>query len=285
MDAVWGRGPELATLDRQAVRPNVVFASERMKVAVVGLEEGQAIDLHAPEVDMAVAVLEGVGDVWVDEAPRRLRAGDVAVVPAGVTRGVRAASGRLILLHVVSPPPTPEMHELEHRPWPETEERRGGPADAIRAEHRELLPHFDHLATLADEAPSLEPEELRARLDGVLGFLREVLLPHAGAEDEVLYPVVDGLLRATGGATRTMSVDHRAVAGMIERLSELTGREPSAETRRAVQRTLDGLVALIRVHFEKEEEVYVPMLGHLSTDEAAALERALAAVPGHQHHH
>jgi hypothetical protein len=119
----------------------------------------------------------------------------------------------------------------------------------------------------------------------VLGFLRDVLLPHAGAEDVALYPVVDRVLRATGGATRTMSIDHRAVGAMIEELARLAAAEPSAQTRRAVQRTLDGLVGLVRVHFEKEEEVYVPMLDLLSDDEAAALEAALAETPGHAHHH
>ncbi len=283
MSAVWGRGSELARFGPERFQPSILFGSERINAVLVALEEGQHIDLHAPPVDMAVAVLAGAGDVWIDDGPKRLRAGDVAVVPAGVTRGVRATNGRMVLLHVVSPPPDPSMHEVEHRPWPAAE-RSTDAAAPIRAEHRELLPHLDHLAALAEEAPTLQPAELARRLDAVLGFLRDVLLPHAETEEAVLYPAIDGLLRAEGGATRTMSLDHRAIGSAIDELGALAEGDPS-EDRRRLQRTLDGLVASIRLHFEKEEEAYLPLLEQLAPEEARELEAALAEAPGHGHVH
>jgi quercetin dioxygenase-like cupin family protein/iron-sulfur cluster repair protein YtfE (RIC family) len=284
--AVAGRATELATFDAQTFRPTVLFESEAMKVVLAGLEPGQAIDPHDPALDLTVAVLDGEADVWVDDAPRRMRPGDVAVIPAGGMRGMRAANGRAVVLHVVAPPPTPETHaQVTHRPWPADETLEGGPAAAIRAEHRELLPHLDHLVRLADAVPTLEEEALRDGLAGVLDFLRGILLPHAGAEDAALYPVVDRLLRAVGGTTRTMSEDHRAVETSIEELAALAERAPTVSTRRDIQRALDGLSALVRVHFGKEEDVYVPLLDRLSPEEGRDLEAALAATPGHEHAH
>jgi quercetin dioxygenase-like cupin family protein/hemerythrin-like domain-containing protein len=285
MDTVVANARELASFEADGFRPAVVFESERMKVVLVALEPGQAIDVHAPQVDMAVAVLDGMGEVFAGDRPRAVRAGDLAVVPAGQRRGLRATTERLIALHVVSPPPTPETHGTEREAWPEAVAASAGVTQAIHAEHQELLPHLDHLTALADEVTALEPAALHERLEGVIGFLRDVLLPHAGAEDEALYPVVDRLLRALGGTTRTMSLDHRAIASMIDDLTALAGAEPTERTRRDAQRVLDGLDALVRVHFEKEEEAYVPLLDRLPAEEADELERALAATPGHEHVH
>lgn len=285
METVIGSARDLASFDPAQMRPKVLFESERMKAVLVALEPGQGIDVHAPQVDMAVAVLDGVGEVFADGRANPVRAGDIAVVPAGERRGVRALTERAVFLHVVAPAPTPELHDVEREPWPASQVTAAGPAEGIRAEHREILPHLEHLSALADEVPSLEPAEFRERLDGVLGFLRDVLLPHAGGEDATLYPVVDRVLRAVGGTTRTMSIDHRAVGALIDELSAIAEAEPTAASRRSAQRVLDGLDTLIHVHFDKEEEVYVPLLDLLSPKEAEELEHALDAMPGHAHAH
>jgi quercetin dioxygenase-like cupin family protein/iron-sulfur cluster repair protein YtfE (RIC family) len=282
--AIAGTALELASFDAERFRPRVLYESGAMKVVLAALEPHQAVDLHDPRVDVVISVLEGQADVWVGDAPRRMRPGEVAVIPAGETRGMRAVGGRAVLLHVVAPPPTEEAHAgVVHRPWPEPARPERDPAEAIRTEHRELLPHLDHLDSLADAVPELPASELRERLDAVLGFLRDVLLPHAEAEETALYPAVERVLRGAGGTTRTMSEDHRAIAALIQELAELTAREPTP--RRAIQRTLDRLAALVRVHFGKEEDVYLPLLERLSADEARELLAALASAPGHEHRH
>ncbi|HXF74355.1 MAG TPA: hemerythrin domain-containing protein [Actinomycetota bacterium] len=281
--SVAGQARELARFDAERFRPSVIFESDAMKVVLAALEPGQAVDLHDPPVDVVIAVLEGQADVWIGDAPRRLRPGEVAVVPAGETRGMRAAGVRTILLHVAAPPPTDEvLAGVAHRPWPEPERGTEDAAERIHAEHHELLPHLDHLDALADAAPDLPEQELRGRLAAVLSFLQDVLLPHAGAEDGALYPAVERLLRATGGATRTMSEDHRAIAALIEELAALAGREEIP--RRDLQRALDRLAGLVRVHFRKEEEAYVPLLRLLTAGEARELLEALPAA-GHGHGH
>jgi hemerythrin superfamily protein len=62
------------------------------------------------------------------------------------------------------------------------------PTQPFRDEHRELVEHIEHLAEAARQMPRLTSEERTALRDRVLGFLRDTLLPHAAAEEQVLYP-------------------------------------------------------------------------------------------------
>ena len=55
------RAADVAGYDPDLVRPVPLCESPTMRCALVALEPGQAIDLHAPDVDLVVAVLEGVG--------------------------------------------------------------------------------------------------------------------------------------------------------------------------------------------------------------------------------
>ncbi|MFC0866000.1 cupin domain-containing protein [Sphaerimonospora cavernae] len=116
--AVFGSASELAEFSAESFCPKVLSASDLARVMIVGMEDGQEIPLHTPSVELALAILEGTGDVWIDDAPHPVAAGDVVVIPAGTTRGVRARGGRLIFMNVVSPPPTAADHEVARRPWP-----------------------------------------------------------------------------------------------------------------------------------------------------------------------
>jgi quercetin dioxygenase-like cupin family protein len=115
--AVVGCASELAEFSAESFCPKVLSATDLTRVMVVGMEDGQEIALHRPGVELALAIMEGAGEVWVGDAPRPVAAGDIVVIPAGTTRGVRA-KGRLVFMNVVSPPPTAADHEVERRPWP-----------------------------------------------------------------------------------------------------------------------------------------------------------------------
>ncbi len=283
MDAVFGSASELAEFGVGSFVPKVLFENELIKVVLAALEPDQEIALHAPSIDLAVAVLEGTGDLWVEDSPRPVVPGDVAVIPAGMTRGVRARGGRLVLLHVVSPPPTAADHGLERRPW--SAEAAGPDVRAsLHEEHQELLPHLDHMRILADEALDLDDEVLKGRLEGVLTFLTDALVPHAAVEERTLYPAVDRLLRATGGATRTMTIDHQEIGERIEQLSAMAREPMTPSTRGAIGRDLGALEAVVRLHFRKEEEAYLPLLARLSAEEASRLTDVLSA-GGSGHHH
>jgi len=279
-----GHASELAEFTAEGFGRRVLFGTERFRVILAAFEPDQEIPIHAPAVDLALAVLEGTGELFAGDAVYDLRAGDVAVIPAGQTRGLRARGGRLVALHVVSPPPTAADHAAvaAGAAWPASE-AAADPGAAIDAEHAELLPHLDHLRQLAARVDEIDEPALRSALDEILGFLRDGILPHAEAEEKALYPEVDSLLRATGGATATMSMDHREIRRLVEELATAQARAGGVE-REVARRLLYSLEAILRLHFSKETEVYLPLLQRLSGREAAALLEALAAMPGGHHH-
>lgn len=128
------------------------------------------------------------------------------------------------------------------------------PTEAFRDEHRDLLVHVEHIRIAASEVTELAVEERDTLVGRVLEFLRETLLPHAEWEEQALYTAVGELL-GDPKATATMSRDHIAIRRMIEAL----GETDLADVTR-LQELLYGLHALITVHFEKEEEIYLPLL-------------------------
>jgi iron-sulfur cluster repair protein YtfE (RIC family) len=163
------------------------------------------------------------------------------------------------------------------------------PTEPLRAEHRELLPHIEALAKAGDAIGAASLEEQRRQVDAAHRFLVEHLIPHATAEDRVLYVEVDRLIGERGGthATDTMRRDHAEVGRLVDELGEvrrnLGERELDEAEQREARRLLYGLHTLIRVHFAKEEEVYLPLLDReLSADRAQALFAEMGRV-AHSH--
>jgi iron-sulfur cluster repair protein YtfE (RIC family) len=152
----------------------------------------------------------------------------------------------------------------------------------LRDEHQELLPHLERVREAA-ESIGREQDPGRS-IDRALEFLQGHLLPHAAAEEAVLYPQVARLMNSAQ-ATKTMEADHAAVSRLTSELRQLRDAlkagPPSDEQAAALRRLLYGLYTLIRLHFTKEELVYLPVLDEgLSPDAAAAMfagmERAAA---------
>lgn len=152
----------------------------------------------------------------------------------------------------------------------------------LRDEHKELLPHIELLRTTADAIGEASIASLRQSVNEAYAFLTHHLLPHAQAEERALYPVV-GRLMGAPEATATMSRDHDEVGRLTEELGSLRSHLDSASMdvsqERALRRVLYGLYAVVKVHFAKEEEVYLPILdARLTAEEAAqmfeAMERA-----------
>ena len=93
----------------QKFNPVVVAENERVKVILACFEPGQFIPVHQPGVDLTVAVVEGSGTIHADGQEQAIGPGTLAFIPAGEARGIKATT-RLVLLHVVSPPPTDTDH-------------------------------------------------------------------------------------------------------------------------------------------------------------------------------
>ena len=152
----------------------------------------------------------------------------------------------------------------------------------LRDEHKELLPHIELLRTTADAIGETSIASLRQSVNEAYAFLTHHLLPHAQAEERALYPVA-GRLMGAPEATATMSRDHDEVGRLTEELGSLRSYLDSASIdvskKQALRRVLYGLYAVVKVHFAKEEEVYLPILdARLTAEEAAqmfeAMERA-----------
>ena len=152
--------------------------------------------------------------------------------------------------------------------------------EPLREEHRGLVPHIDALRAAGDAVGEVDLPALRALVDQSEEFLTHHLIPHAQAEDAALYPEVQRVLGAPE-ATATMSRDHVEVGALTEELAGLRARLATADAldhdvALGLRRVLYGLHHLVKVHFAKEEEVYLPILeDRLSPDEAEAMFTAM----------
>lgn len=152
------------------------------------------------------------------------------------------------------------------------------PTEPFRREHEGLSEHIEHLAIAAREIPRLSEEERDALRSRIIGFLRGTLLPHARAEEEIVYPEWAELVGFRDAAA-PMVHDHEAIVARIERLEATDAGDVDA-----LQSLLYGLYALISVHFRKEEDLLLPAFD--ATPEVA--ERVLSRMgetTGHGHAH
>ena len=154
----------------------------------------------------------------------------------------------------------------------------------LRDEHKELFPHIE---TLKLAGLSIHGTLNQASLDLInesYEFLTTHLLPHAQAEEAALYPAVQKVMGTPYG-TVTMSRDHVEVERLTQELAALRDQvstsEIGAKQANELKRVLYGLYTLVKVHFAKEEEVYLPLLdANLTADEAKDLFEAMEEAAG-----
>ncbi len=151
----------------------------------------------------------------------------------------------------------------------------------LHEEHQELLPQIERLRAIADFVGEAPVPLLKLGLDEIYDFLAHQLIPHTQAEERTLYPVVQKVMGASE-ATRTMERDHVEIERLTEELAmlraELSRAPVTGVQVQALRRVLYGLYELVKVHFAKEEEVYLPLLdARLSPAEAYQMFAALEA--------
>lgn len=133
----------------------------------------------------------------------------------------------------------------------------------LRDEHKELLPHIEEIRTVANLVGDAPLTTLCQEVDKVVVFLTQHLIPHAQAEDKVLYPIV-GKAIGTPESLATMRFDHVEIGRLTERLASLrsgiSGKTLSSSQITDLREVLYGLYALVKTHFVKEEEIFLPIL-------------------------
>jgi quercetin dioxygenase-like cupin family protein len=83
-----------------------LFATERLFYDLYCLEPGQAQKVHSHAgSDKVYLSLDGPATVTIASEERSLGPGEAVLAPAGVPHGVRAGTGRAVLLVVTTPPP------------------------------------------------------------------------------------------------------------------------------------------------------------------------------------
>lgn len=124
----------------------------------------------------------------------------------------------------------------------------------LHEEHVHLLEHVGEIRVLARETPTLDPETRERRLQPVLEFLHEQLLPHAQAEENGLYRGVASVL-GDPRSIAPMLADHKHIHEYVDSLAVV-----DVEDAARLQELLYGVYALIVAHFRKEEELYIPLV-------------------------
>ncbi len=145
----------------------------------------------------------------------------------------------------------------------------------LKDEHKELYPHIESLKQAGLAVHGTLSESSLALIDEAYLFLTAHLLPHARAEESALYPAVQKAMGTPYG-TATMSRDHVEVERLTRELGNLRDELPGAEIGAAraneLKRVLYGLYTLVKVHFAKEEEIYLPLLdANLTPGEAESM--------------
>jgi iron-sulfur cluster repair protein YtfE (RIC family) len=158
------------------------------------------------------------------------------------------------------------------------------PSGVLRTGHAELQRGVADLARTAAEVSDWSVPDTPDRLRHVRGFLYARLLPHAEAEEAVLYPLMDKVMGAQG-ATATMVADHREIHRRIDAVASLADAvaqgPPSHPELEALREHLYGLWAIVRLHLEKEEQLLFPLLdGRLSPADVRTLHEEMAAFEG-----
>jgi iron-sulfur cluster repair protein YtfE (RIC family) len=130
-------------------------------------------------------------------------------------------------------------------------------------EHKDLLPHIEELRIVADSVGDFSPNLLLRGIDKLYDFLMTQLIPHAQAEEETLYPALTKIL-GTPQAIASMSRDHAEVSALTGQLrvlrSQISNSGFDADKTKQLRRLLYGLYTVLKIHFAKEEEIYLPML-------------------------
>lgn len=142
-----------------------------------------------------------------------------------------------------------------------------------RTEHAVLRRYVERLNEVADAVGDVPLPSLRDQIHEVHNLLSVHLIPHAEAEDHVIYPLVVEMLHTLEGI-QAMNRDHVEIRRYAAELTSLEPKLAGARLRRvdanALRRILYGLAAVLRLHLE-QEEVYLGLLGvHLSPDAARA---------------
>ena len=146
--------------------------------------------------------------------------------------------------------------------------------------HERLMHHVDEMPAVGKMIMTAPMEDLRPRLAEVAGWLTDLLIPHMEAAEATLYPELERMLQnrhSMAPMRREHAEIRRLVAEYARLVKALGDKRPRVGRTVALRRVLFQLYALLEVHLV-EEELYIPIINHGVTAEAAEI---LAAALDH----
>ncbi len=136
----------------------------------------------------------------------------------------------------------------------------------IRERSAELHHQVESVRALADTVGTAPSSEIRASLDRLDSLISTKLLPHVSSLKETLG---DG-----EGTPLAMELAHLGTfADEVSWLrKKVGGRDMTVGTANAARRVLYGFHALLKLHFAKEDEIYLPRLADVDEPRSAEQE-------------
>jgi hypothetical protein len=139
--------------------------------------------------------------------------------------------------------------------------------------HARLMHQVEGMPAVGAALLSVPMPELRPRLEELTHFLNDLLLPHIEAAERAIHPELERMLQ-NRHSMAPMRREHEEIRRLVARLTELVGAlgeaKPSVGQVVALRRTIYPLYALLEVHLA-EEELYIPIVDHAMSEEAAAV--------------
>jgi hypothetical protein len=120
------------------------------------------------------------------------------------------------------------------------------------------------LRNVADALDNQSPGDGLRSLREVEQFLAEEILPHEANDETEIYPRMSELLPGDDPMA-TMSRAHREIFHLVDlfqrQVADLPAGGPEPADITDLRRTLYGLHAILRLHFDQEEELYASLDG------------------------
>jgi iron-sulfur cluster repair protein YtfE (RIC family) len=148
--------------------------------------------------------------------------------------------------------------------------------------HERLMQHVDGMPAVGKMILTAPIDELRPRLAELDTWLTELLIPHMEAAEKTLYPELERMLQnrhSMAPMRREHAEIRRLVAEYSRLLKGLGDQRPRIGKTVALRRVLLRLYALLEVHLV-EEELYIPIINHGVSDEAAEVMAAALSHSG-----
>jgi hemerythrin-like domain-containing protein len=152
------------------------------------------------------------------------------------------------------------------------------PVRTVRREHEAFVRELIGVREAADAVGEEGCREMARRTGAIHEFLAHRLMPHAVAEDVILFPA----LREESESAHTVAMTqcHRQIARLTDDLEQANARLSQGEESRdldcELRRILYGVHALLAAHFDEAEDVFRQTLGrHLSASDREVLFRRL----------